>query len=60
MRAGAQSIKVLDDDKLGAITNGKPVKLTAELPATVHRDLTVYVEAVSALRLCTVLRDSVF
>jgi hypothetical protein len=28
--------------RLGAIDNDKPVKLTVELPATVHRDLVAY------------------
>ena len=28
--------------KLGAIEDDKPVKLTVELPATVHRDLVTY------------------
>jgi hypothetical protein len=30
--------------KLGAIANDKPVKLTIELPAAVHRDLIAYAE----------------
>lgn len=30
--------------KLGAIEDDKPVKLTIELPATVHRDLALYAE----------------
>ncbi len=30
--------------KLSAIEDDKPVKLTIELPATVHRDLTLYAE----------------
>ena len=30
--------------KLGAIADDKPVKLTVELPATVHRDLLAYDE----------------
>jgi hypothetical protein len=30
--------------KLGAITDNKPVKLSIELPATVHRDLVAYGE----------------
>jgi hypothetical protein len=33
--------------KLGPITNDKPVKLTVELPAALHRDLTAYAEALS-------------
>jgi hypothetical protein len=30
--------------KLSAIPDDKPVRLTVELPATVHRDLTTYAE----------------
>lgn len=30
--------------KLGAITDEKPVKVTVELPASLHRDLAVYAE----------------
>ncbi|WP_375788584.1 DUF2274 domain-containing protein [Bradyrhizobium sp. Pha-3] len=30
--------------KLGPIADDKPVKVTVELPATLHRDLTVYAE----------------
>jgi hypothetical protein len=30
--------------KLGAIDDDKPVKLTVELPAAVHRDLVAYAE----------------
>jgi hypothetical protein len=33
--------------KLSAIEDDKPVKLTIELPAAVHRDLTVYAEAIA-------------
>lgn len=33
--------------KLGAIPNDKPVKITLELPADVHRDLTAYAEALA-------------
>ncbi|MGH6678243.1 MAG: DUF2274 domain-containing protein [Bradyrhizobium sp.] len=33
--------------KLGAIEDGKPVKLTVELPAPVHRDLVAYAKALS-------------
>jgi hypothetical protein len=33
--------------KLGAITDEKPVKLTVELPANVHRDLLVYAQALA-------------
>jgi hypothetical protein len=31
--------------KLGAIADDKPVKLTIELPAAVHRDMVTYAEA---------------
>ena len=31
--------------KLGALADDKPVKLTIELPATVHRDLAAYAVA---------------
>lgn len=30
--------------KLGAIENDKPVKITHELPASIHRDLVTYAE----------------
>lgn len=33
--------------KLSAIEDDKPVKLTIELPAAVHRDLVVYAEALA-------------
>lgn len=33
--------------KLGAITDEKPVKLTVELPANVHRDLLAYAEVLA-------------
>ena len=33
--------------KLGAIADNKPVKLTAELPASVHRDLVAYAKALA-------------
>jgi hypothetical protein len=34
--------------KLGALADDKPVKLTIELPAAVHRDLTAYAEVLAA------------
>ena len=34
--------------KLGALSDDKPVKLTVELPATVHRDLIAYAEVLAA------------
>lgn len=33
--------------KLGAIANDKPVKVTVELPASLHRDLVAYAEILS-------------
>jgi hypothetical protein len=33
--------------KLGAIADDKPIKLTVELPAAVHRDLVAYAEALA-------------
>jgi hypothetical protein len=33
--------------KLGAIENDKPVKLTIELPAAVHRDLVAYAKVLA-------------
>jgi hypothetical protein len=33
--------------KLGAIADDKPVKITIELPASLHRDLVAYAEALS-------------
>jgi hypothetical protein len=33
--------------KLNAIEDDKPVRLTVELPAAVHRDLVVYAEALA-------------
>lgn len=33
--------------KLGVIADDKPVKLTVELPATVHRDLLAYAEVLA-------------
>ena len=33
--------------KLGAIPDDKPVKITLELPADVHRDLVTYAEALA-------------
>src|SRR5450755_4834770 len=33
--------------KLGAIADEKPVKLTVELPAAVHRDLLAYTKALA-------------
>ncbi|MHB8887092.1 MAG: DUF2274 domain-containing protein [Methylovirgula sp.] len=33
--------------KLGAIADDKPVKLTIELPAALHRDLVAYAEILS-------------
>lgn len=33
--------------KLGAIPDDKPVKVTVELPATLHRDLVTYADVLS-------------
>jgi hypothetical protein len=33
--------------KLGAIADGKPVRVTIELPATLHRDLVAYGEVLA-------------
>jgi hypothetical protein len=33
--------------KLGAIADDKPVKLTVEIPANIHRDLLAYAEALA-------------
>lgn len=34
--------------KLGALVDDKPVKLTVELPAAVHRDLAAYAEVLAS------------
>lgn len=34
--------------KIGALPDDKPVKVTTELPAAVHRDLVTYAEALAA------------
>ena len=33
--------------KLGAVTDDKPVKITTELPGTMHRDLVAYAEVLA-------------
>ena len=33
--------------KLGPITDDKPVKVSLELPATVHRDLVAYAQVLA-------------
>ena len=33
--------------RIGALVDDKPVKVTTELPASVHRDLVAYAEAVA-------------
>jgi hypothetical protein len=33
--------------KIAAVPDDKPVKVTAELPATVHRDLVAYADALA-------------
>jgi hypothetical protein len=34
--------------KIGALSDDKPVKITLELPASVHRDLVAYATAVAS------------
>lgn len=34
--------------KLGPLADDKPVKITLELPATLHRDLTAYAKVLAA------------
>ena len=34
--------------KIGTLTDDKPVKVTLELPASVHRDLVAYAKAVAS------------
>ena len=34
--------------KLGPLADDRPIKLTVELPATVHRDLVAYAAALAA------------
>ncbi|TFI58276.1 DUF2274 domain-containing protein [Sphingomonas parva] len=34
--------------KLGALSDDRPIKLTVELPAAVHRDLVAYASALAA------------
>lgn len=34
--------------KLGAIADDKPVKLTVELPANIHRDLVAYADVLAS------------
>jgi hypothetical protein len=34
--------------KLGALSDDKPVKVTVELPAPLHRDLVAYAEALAS------------
>ena len=34
--------------KLGALTDDRPLKLTVELPAAVHRDVAAYAAALAA------------
>ena len=36
--------------KIGALNDDKPVKVTVELPATVHRDLVAYAEILARER----------
>ncbi|MEY9460481.1 DUF2274 domain-containing protein [Bradyrhizobium ottawaense] len=34
--------------KIGTLTDNKPVRLTVELPASVHRDLVAYAKALAS------------
>jgi hypothetical protein len=34
--------------KLGAIPEGKPIKMTLDIPASVHRDLVAYAEILAS------------
>ena len=36
--------------KIGALNDDKPIKITVELPATVHRDLVAYAEILARER----------
>src|SRR4030095_16547465 len=40
-------MRIMAKLKLGAIAEDKPVKVTHELPASVHRDLVAYAEALA-------------
>jgi type IV secretory pathway VirB10-like protein len=42
-----QGMRTMAKLKLGAIADDKPVKVTHELPASVHRDLVAYAEALA-------------
>ncbi len=33
--------------KLGSVSDDKPIKITLELPASVHRDLVIYAEVLA-------------
>ncbi|MGY6771209.1 DUF2274 domain-containing protein [Komagataeibacter sp. NFXK3] len=39
----------MSDLKISALPDEKPVRLTIDLPASVHRDLLAYAEAMNAL-----------
>lgn len=41
--------------KLGPITEDKPIKVTLELPAALHRDLVAYAEALARERAANLL-----
>ena len=43
--------------KLGAIADDKPVKLTVELPAAVHRDLLAYADYLNSQHVSVALTE---
>ena len=43
--------------KLGAFTDDKPVKLTIELPAAVHRDLRAYANYLNSQHVSVALTE---
>lgn len=43
----AQGVKIARRNTLGALADDKPVKLTIELQADIHRDLVAYADALA-------------
>ena len=43
--------------KLGSFADDKPVKLTVELPANVHRDLVAYADYLNSQRVSVALTE---
>jgi hypothetical protein len=43
--------------RLSAIPNDKPVKVTVELPATVHKDLVVYADYLNGQHVSVAFRE---